>query len=174
MNTPNDTDNYIIVPITKGQVAWVSPEDADLAELKWTALPSTTSESYYVYRRPWVNGRQEMLYMHRLVLSRVLKREIVKGEHVDHIDGNPLNNRRTNLRVATDSQNKMNRGKQKDNTTGYKGVTYKSDRRKWVAQIKKDRKNYYLGGFNTPEEAYAAYCAKAKELHGEFCNLGQE
>jgi len=85
---------------------------------------------------------------------------------IDHIDGNPSNNAISNLREATKSKNGANRGKQANNTSGFKGVT--KHYRKWVAQIQVNGRNLYIGLFETPEEASAAYTAKASTIFGEF------
>lgn len=88
--------------------------------------------------------------------------------HVDHIDSNPSNNAIANLRLATHSQNACNRAAPATNTSGYKGVTWKKSKNKWNAQIMINYKKKNLGYFNTPEEAYAAYCNAASELHKDF------
>jgi len=89
---------------------------------------------------------------------------------VDHINRNPLDNRRENLRVCTHSQNCMNRPKQSNNTTGYKGVTYRKRDRRYEAQIKAKGKKYWLGSFTTAEEASQAYKEAATRHHGQFMN----
>jgi hypothetical protein len=91
---------------------------------------------------------------------------------LDHIDGDRTNNRVENLRSASRTENNRNVSVQKNNTSGFKGVSFMRRDNVWVAQIVADRKNYFLGRFPTPEEAYAAYCKAAKELHGEFANTG--
>lgn len=95
-------------------------------------------------------------------------------KEVDHIDGNKLNNRIENLRSATTSQNQHNRTKYKNNTSGYKGVSFygKNKYKCWGANIQVNGKQKHLGYFLTPEEAFAAYCKAALELHGEFANTG--
>jgi hypothetical protein len=76
-----------------------------------------------------------------------------------------------NLRLATSSQNCANSPKSKNNTSGYKGVTWHKQHKKWYAQISKDRKNYFLGLYFKAEEAALAYNKKALELFGEFAYL---
>lgn len=90
------------------------------------------------------------------------------GIDIDHRDGNSLNNRRANLRLATHAQNQHNRKAYATNTSGYKGVSYYRPTGKWVARIELKGKCKGLGYFFTPEAAHAAYIAAAKELHGEF------
>ncbi len=103
--------------------------------------------------------------IHRLILNA--------PEHleVDHIDGNRLNNQRSNLRLATSSQNKMNRGPRKDNTSGYKGVSWHSQRLKWTARVKAGQKYIHLGLFDSKEAAALAYNSAARQLHGEYAWL---
>lgn len=86
---------------------------------------------------------------------------------VDHIDGNTSNNRLSNLRLATKSQNLANRGAPSVNTSGFKGVAARLGGG-WRARIRVDGKNIELGTFYTPEEAHAAYIAAAVHHFGEF------
>jgi hypothetical protein len=143
--------------------------DSDLSQLHWQPKYNTDSQVYAV-RHPSNDNRHKI--MHRMIFERVLGRVLERGELVDHINRNTLDNRRENLRLATQSQNQANRGKPSNNTSGYKGVRWHKTAKKWVAQIKFKKLYFYLGSFDKPEEAYAAYCAKAKELYGEFANLG--
>jgi hypothetical protein len=95
----------------------------------------------------------------------------IMGSRIDHIDGNKLNNLRSNLRKATQKQNAKNVARHKDNSSGFKGVWRRSDHKRkkiWVAEITCDGKSLYLGSYLTPEEAHAVYDAKARELFGEF------
>jgi HNH endonuclease/AP2 domain len=87
---------------------------------------------------------------------------------IDHRDCDRTNNRWKNLRCATFSANAANRGRPRNNASGFKGVHRRRDSGKWRAQIWKDGRAIYLGQFRTPEEAHAAYVAKARELFGEF------
>jgi hypothetical protein len=91
---------------------------------------------------------------------------------IDHINGDKSDNRIENLRDASHCQNMWNVKKKAANTSGYKGVSFHKPAKKWISQIKKDNKHYYLGLFDCPKKAYEAYCNKALELHGDFANLG--
>jgi hypothetical protein len=84
---------------------------------------------------------------------------------IDHINGVKDDNRIDNLREATHAENNQNTIKYKNNTSGFKGVTFHKASGKWVAQIKKDGKHHHLGLFDTPEPAHAAYLKAKAELH---------
>jgi hypothetical protein len=90
---------------------------------------------------------------------------------IDHINGVRTDNRLCNLRLASNAENRRNSGKQKANTSGFKGVTWSKSARKWMAQITKDGKNNYLGLFSDPTVAHAAYAKAAHSLHGEFARV---
>ncbi len=93
------------------------------------------------------------------------------GLDVDHINGNPLDNRKSNLRVTTHQQNGFNRKISKNNTSGYKGVSFDKRRNKYVANIKVNYKIIYLGGYETAKEAAIAYNEAAKIHFGEYAKL---
>jgi len=92
-------------------------------------------------------------------------------KHIDHINGDPADNRIENLRDATVAQNMANSKKPRTNTSGYKGVQWHKAAGKWVASIKVGDKNVYLGLFDTAEEARDAYRKKALEVRGEFARF---
>ena len=89
-------------------------------------------------------------------------------EHIDHINGNKLDNRFCNLREATSAQNSMNMGKNSANTSGIKGVTFHTKQNKWRASCRVNGKRFYLGNFETKELATFAYQSFAKSNHGDF------
>jgi hypothetical protein len=89
-------------------------------------------------------------------------------EFIDHIDGNPANNRIENLRPATASQNNLNRGKHKRNTSGYKGVTWVATAGRYSARIAIGQKRLFLGYFDDPKEAHQAYCESAKQHQPQY------
>lgn len=110
-------------------------------------------------------------YSHRLAWLHVYG-EWPQGI-IDHRDGDKTNNRIENLRAATLAQNAANAKRPVHNTSGFKGAWFHGRDRRWVANIKVDRKTKYLGSFDTREEAHAAYMAAARSLHGEFASGGQ-
>ena len=85
--------------------------------------------------------------MHRLILG------VKDGLQVDHRDGDGLNNRRDNIRVATVFQNAHNRGLSVKNTSGFKGVSFHTTDKRWQAGIYANNKQHYLGRFKEPEDA---------------------
>ncbi|HDU2799455.1 TPA: HNH endonuclease [Klebsiella pneumoniae] len=91
-------------------------------------------------------------------------------EKVDHIDGNRLNNEWKNLREATHAENMWNTGMITTNASGVKGVHWHKKYKKWVAEIRANKKKYYVGSFSNIEDARLAIEARRKELHGGFYN----
>ena len=87
---------------------------------------------------------------------------------IDHMDGDKGNNRPTNLRKASPSQNNFNSKVYRNNKSGLKGVSWSKARNKWIAQIAANGCNSHLGYFDTKEDAHAEYCAAAAEIHGDF------
>lgn len=106
--------------------------------------------------------RGKRVYLHKFILGIDDKRI------VDHINHDKLDCRKSNLRVATRGQNEANKGLLKNNTSGYKGVSYHKRDKKWRAQIGFEGKKIYLGAYNTPEEAFAAYAEASLLYFGQF------
>lgn len=117
----------------------------------------------YVTRRDNKGG---FIYLHREVLGLPYRKG--SGVGVDHINRNKLDNRSSNLRTASQSQNNSNCCKRRKNTTGYKGVVLDKRTGKYVAQINSRGKHYYLGSFVTPSEAANAYDYYAIKMHKDF------
>lgn len=116
------------------------------------------------YRKIQVCGRAYLA--HRLAYFYMTGRW--PESEIDHKDGDRLNNRWSNLRVATRTQNAQNCRKQTGCSSSYKGVYLNSARKDWHAQIRIDGKRKHLGYFRTEEDAYAAYCAAAAKHFGEY------
>ena len=89
-------------------------------------------------------------------------------DEVDHKNLDRRDNRWDNLREATSGQNNTNKGLQRNNTSGLKGVTWHRATRKWAAAIRHDKHYMHLGLFDCPAAAYFVYAVNAAELHGEF------
>lgn len=122
----------------------------------------------YVSVRNYKDGK----YHHRGYVHRIIMGPIDAGLVVDHIDGDPLNNQRSNLRVCTQSDNLGNQRRAKNNPTGFKGVVLVPEH--YVASICRNRKCRRLGMFKTAEEAARAYDRAARELFGEFAKTNFE
>lgn len=155
----------IEIPLTHGKVALVDDCDAHLAKLTWHAFRSGRAW-YAKHTTPRdANGTQHTLYLHRCVLG-IGDRSI----QVDHVSGDGLDCRRTNLRCSSPAENSLNRRRHRNNRSGYKGVWLVRPGR-WQAQIRTNRKLAHLGFFATREDAAHAYDAAALRLHGEFARL---
>jgi len=103
--------------------------------------------------------------LHRMIMGEP------DGMDVDHKNLNTLDNRRENLRIATNQQNMFNKNKQSNNTSGFKGVSFKKKAQKFVAQINIDGKRKYLGYFATAVGAHEAYKRAATQHYGEFARF---
>lgn len=136
--------------------------DADDA-LKFVGVPLWVSSHGYVRVRAH-DGRNEK-YVHRIVMGAG------KGEYVDHIDGNKLNNSKSNLRLCTNQENSCNARLRTNNKSGVKGVYWSNGRMKWEAQITSKGVRHALGRFNTFKEAVAARRYAEDALQGEFSAL---
>jgi len=171
-NDPARSDGDISIPLTRGCVTLVSPEDSDLAGFNWCALLGKNTV-YGVRNTRLKKGEpRTMQYLHRVILQRILGRPLERGECVDHIDGNGSNNRRENLRLASHAENRRNSRKYDNNTSGHKGTYWRKRELKWMAQISVNRKLIYLGYFDDIEDAAAAYREAATKYYGDFANYG--
>ncbi len=159
--------------LNTGLISFIDNCDKDLSQFKWHV--AKTHNPLYAMRTLhfWVNDkrRTKKLIMHRLIMSRVLNRDLDRCEIVDHINGNTMDNRRSNLRLTTYFGNTTNSKRRKDNTSGYKGVIWSKQRNKWQARIKSKGHVYHIGYFNDPRSAHEAYKIKATELFGEFARF---
>lgn len=137
------------IVLTKGMNAIVDDEDyAVLNKYKWCW------GGHYAMRK--VN-RKKTVYMHRQLMGFPPRLE------VDHINRNPLDNRKSNLRICDRAANERNKGIQRNNTSGFKGVSWNKASNKWMANIYRG-KSYYLGLFTNPEKAYEHYLKAEKKF----------
>lgn len=144
--------------------AIIDESDFDLvSKYKWLAHQHKKGATWYAKTFAGTRPNMNVLSMHQLILDRVL---------VDHKNGDGLDNRRSNLRLCTPSQNCQNKTKQKTKTSSkYKGVHWNKNMSKWHVQIEKNGVGIYLGCFKDEIEAAKVYDKKAIELFGEFARL---
>jgi hypothetical protein len=151
------------IVLAGGQIAVVDDEDFDVvSQYSWHLAAGRYAASD---DRNFARTSGEYLYMHVLVARLA---GLDTSRKVDHRDNNGLNNRRSNLRWATHSQNLANRGPQRNNTSGFKGVTWVGSKRRWMAQIKVNQKRIGLGYFVIKEDAARAYNRAAKQHFGAY------
>lgn len=152
-----------LIPLSYDLWSLVDAVDYDaLIGYYWMSDDSTGN--LYAYRTgPKPRYRKER--MHRVILNAP------SGMEVDHINMDGLDNRRCNLRLATRPQNRWNRIKNSNNTSGYKGVWYHKRDHLWCAEIGASGGRHRLGRFASPIDAALAYDAAALQLHGEFARL---
>jgi hypothetical protein len=153
--------NIAFLPLTRGYQAIVDVDDLPLVEgFNWYA--KVHANHVYAARYDYSNRDKRHIMLHRFIMV------CPQGLHVDHIDGDGLNNRRSNLRIVTNAQNSCNQKINKNNQSGFKGVHWAGDRKKWRACIRVNGRLNNIGCYSTPEDAYAAYCKASAELHGEY------
>lgn len=159
--------NWRFVPVSAGlYFAIVDAADYALVSVyTWYALSDRRGS---IYAQAGNSQERSHLFMHRLVAGAK------HGQLVDHMNWSGLDNRRLNLRVCTNSQNQANRrGLAKHNTSGYTGVSRQKGRRKWRAQIWHQNKHYFIGYFDSPEDAAIARDKLAVQLFGEYARLNE-
>jgi hypothetical protein len=159
-----------LIPLSRGLFALVDAEDFQrLSRHKWHANPSSTGDFYArttVYND---DGSRVQLYMHREVMG------ISSGDcrEVDHRNpSETLDNRKSNLRIASNLENSRNcRSKRRRKPGGEnlpKGAYFATDKNKWTAQVRTGGRVVQCGYFSTPEEAGSAYAETVRAHHGEF------
>lgn len=141
----------------------------------WEAKFTTGSNKPYAITRKTINGKRKQFYLHRVIMD-MLDDPTMK---VDHINNNPLDNRRKNLRVVTQYQNMKNRSSKKTSACKHLGVSYCNSKRgskKYRVNIKDEnikKGNIHLGYYYDEESAGYAYNIAAEIIHGEFANLNK-
>lgn len=152
------------IQLSQGLIARVDDEDfAELSKYNWYA---SMNRKHYARRHQMINGKKTKIYMHRQVLGVEDPKVFV-----DHIDGDGLNNCRSNLRRASHSENLANVFKRSGTSSKYRGVNYRKSSGKWQVQIQHQGKLYFVGSFVDEDEAARAYDKRAVDLFGEFAKL---
>ena len=154
------------IQLTQGKVALVDDADYDyLMKWKWH-LFKMNRNNFYARTIIYKNKKRIAVVMHRLLVK-------CEGKIIDHISGDGLDNRRSNIRCCTKSENPINRRININNLSGYKGVSWFKSVGKWRAQIQYKRIVYHLGVFEKRIDAAKAYNNAAQKYHGEFANLNK-
>ncbi|OGG08966.1 hypothetical protein A2154_05200 [Candidatus Gottesmanbacteria bacterium RBG_16_43_7] len=112
-------------------------------------------------------NRSGFLMMHKFIVF------YPKSLTIDHINRNKLDNRKSNLRVCTQLQNNFNKPRQRNNESGYKGVCWDKKAQKWRAAISVNRRYFWLGYYDSKNQAAMAYNLAAKKHHREFACLNE-
>lgn len=162
-------DVAFIPLLHKDEVVSISVIDAIDVPLvqpyRWLFRKRQGGDNYYAHTNAKKDGQDVWIMLHRLLLSPP------DGMVIDHINGDGLDNRRCNMRITTVTQNNRNRGKGRNNSSGFKGVYWSSVENKWRVQIRNGKGKVWIGKFNDLTEAARAYDKAARELHGEFAVL---
>lgn len=151
------------IPLTQDAIALVDDEDHERAmQFKWMLARTGRGDYPYAARqsRKSEGGMKRMVYLHRFIL------DAQQGQQVDHINGDTLDCRRSNLRLCTHAENLRNKRKPINSTNPYKGVTRSS-----VGTFNVRCSRRYVGTYVSPEEAARAYDQAAREMYGEFANV---
>lgn len=150
-----------IIKLSQGKFAIIDNEDFErINQYKWYL-------SHYGYAVRTAKKTRQTIWMHREINNTP------EGMRTDHINRNPLDNRKSNLRTCKQGQNVLNRIKSKNYGNPYKGVSKHTQNSKWRARIMINQKEISLGCYDTPEEAALSYNKAAKEHFGEFARLNQ-
>jgi hypothetical protein len=153
---------------SNGVVILVDEDDLErLSKFRWFTYKGKTNRTAYAARSDYTTGSRRQISMHRYILGASTH------EEVDHINGDGLDNRKQNLRVCSTKENNRNKPRPKNNTTGYKGVSYHARDLVYCAYIRVDRKLKHLGSFKTAEDAALAYNKAALKYFGDFARLNQ-
>lgn len=153
-----------IITLTQSKSTVVDDEDFDeLSKYKWYAIRN--GRTFYAGRKINTEKGRRILFMHNCILSTT------KETTVDHVDCDGLNNQKSNLRLAVGGQNNMNRRTPRNNTSGFKGVSFRKDIKRWAARIRIEKVDLHLGFYDTPQEAHSAYQEAATQHHGSFARF---
>lgn len=157
----------VSTPRHPNKFAEVDDEDFSIVScFKWSA--EQRKNVTYASRSELHCGKRRIVRMHQQIMGSV---GMGKSIHIDHADGDGLNNKRSNLRVSSQTQNTWNTPKRRHGTSKYKGVSRHSQNNSLTAYIRFKGEHINLGSFDSEEIAASAYNYAAKRLHGDFANL---
>jgi hypothetical protein len=154
---------YRFIPLTQNQNAIVDAADFEwLSQWNWVANWNPLAQCFYAMRTA---PNHLFIAMHRQILG------CTKSEEADHRNHNTLDNRRKNIRKCSPSQNQANRRIQRNNTSGFCGVSWNKRNSKWRVRVVVNRKEIHVGTFNSAEEGGHAYDIAATKYFGPFAHL---
>lgn len=153
--------------LTKNKKTLLDDDDFAFAKSlgSWYWANKKGSKYGYAEMTKRIEGKKIHFKLHRIIMNAQ------KGEQIDHINGDSLDNRRENLRICTQSQNNANRRILSTNNSGYRGVSWSETAQMWRATIKKDGLQKHIGYFPDKKTAARIYNIEAMELFGEFAVL---
>lgn len=153
------------IPLTQGKFALVDERDfAELSKYKWSA--EKRGKIFYASRYlKKINGEKTRIRMHTEI------KKSPHGKEIDHIDRNGLNNQRSNLRICTRAENERNKLERSDNKSGFKGVCWSKQYKKWRSRIQCNGKEFHLGYFKDKIKACETYIKYCKIYHGKFARF---
>jgi len=165
------------IHLSAGKVSLIDDEDFEkVNQFKWSFFSHKTTPGYAGrsilvghrdLNKPKGDSKNQIfknVSLHRFILNAP------EGCHIDHINGDTLDNRRSNLRIVNKSQNAMNSKLRKDNTSGHKGVNWNKIHRRWIARVKVGGKEIFSKSYKTFEEAVEGREKAVKKYHGEYMN----
>lgn len=159
--------NIAYVPLTKGYEAIIDATDMLLVDrgpwcVTYSGRRPGQKPKAYAQRQEGSRKNRQRILLHRLIMNAP------DDMQVDHVNGDTMDNRRSNLRLATPRQNQQNRGMSPLNTSGIKGVRFDMRRGRWFARIRVDGRTTFLGYHETKESAAEAYEAACLAFHAAF------
>lgn len=152
------------ITLPNGKVALVDDEDFERVNAyKWGVL--ITKGKAYVWRYVYSGGKRKGVYLHREIM------DTPQGMSVDHIDGDGLNNQKSNMRNCTHQENLFNERKKAKTSSIFKGVWWDNARKRWAASLRLNGKTIHLGRYDDEVEAALAYNSAAIKNFGKYSNL---
>ena len=158
------------IQLTQNKATMVDDADYEwLSKNGWYAR--NTRGLFYAQRTlRTADGKRHQVLMHREIWKHH-HGSIPKGMEIDHINGNPLDNRLENLRLCTHAQNMANERKKAPHSSKYRGVNFNKYKGRWEAKIQSNSKPIHIGTFISETEAAKAYDTMAQELFGNLAQL---